>query len=376
MTEVADMDQKDAINSPEFVEFQNHIDSLMEKGRVPSLSIAVTRHDGLVYSRSFGYADLSSRKLATLETQYLWFSMSKVVTATAVLKLADEGLIDLDAPISEYIPSYVSKKGNSQPSVGQLLNHTAGVANPIPIRWVHPAKDSSFDSRKFLERRLERSGKPKYPIGQKARYSNLGYLILAEIVSQASKVKFEDYVRNQILCPIGIVNTNYVYSEHRDRAVGYVRVPRIVAPVLKAFLPRGIVGGRHGEFQALQPFLVNGAGYGGLVGDVVEAARFAALHLCDGMWDGKQILNPATVRSMRQIQTPGKPFNFGLAWFRKSMNEDIEYVEHYGGGVGFSNVMRLYPGLDQGIVLMANTTAAYDFDTLFKLLSQVPWAQH
>ena len=57
------------------------------------------------------------------------------------------------------------------------------------------------------------------------------------------------------------------------------------------------------------------------------------------------------------------------------MNEDIEYVEHYGGGVGFFNVMRLYPGLDQGMVLMANTTAAYDFDTLFKLLSQVPWTQ-
>ena len=374
MTEVTDMDQKGAINSPEFVEFQNRVDSLMEKGRVPSLSIAVTRHDGLVYARSFGYADLSSRKLATLETQYLWFSISKVVTATAVLKLADEGLIDLGAPISEYIPSYVSKKGNNQPSVGQLLNHTAGAANPFPIRWVHPAMDSSFDSRKFLEQRLQRSGKPKYPIGQKARYSNLGYLILAEIVSQVSKVKFEDYVRNQILCPIGIVNTNYVYSEHRDRAVGYVRAPQIAAPVLKAFLPRGIVGDRHGGFQSLYPFLVNGAGYGGLVGDVVEAARFAALHLSDGMWDGKQILNPATVRSMRKIQTRGKRFDFGLAWFQRSSKEDPAYVEHYGGGAGFFNVMRLYPDLDQGIVLMANTTSAYDFDTLFTLLSHVPWA--
>ncbi len=367
------MDQRNVTESSEYMEFQNHVHSLIGKGRVPSLSIAVTRHDGLVHSSSFGYADLSSRKLATPGTQYLWFSISKVVTATAVLKLADEGLIDLTAPISEYIPSYVSKNGNNQPTVGQLLNHTAGVANPMPIRWVHPTGDSNFDSRGFLERQLERNGKPKYPVGQGGRYSNLGYLILAEIVNQASKVKFEEYVRQQILRPIGMVNTDYVYGEGLDQAVGYVRMPRLVAPIFKALLPKGVVGERHGDFQSLQPFLVNGVGYGGLVGDVVEAARFAALHLSDGMGDGKRILSSETVRSMRQIQTPGKPFNFGLAWFRKSINSEPEFVEHYGGGAGFFNVMRLYPGLDQGIVLMANTTTAYDFETLFNLLIKVPW---
>lgn len=369
------MDQGNGIESPEFKEFQNHVHFLMGQGRVPSLSIAVTRRDGLVYSSSFGYADLSRSILATPETQYLWFSISKIVTATALLKLADEGLIDLSAPISEYIPSYVSKNGNSQPVVGQLLNHTAGVANPIPIRWVHPAEDSYFDPRAFLELQLERNGKPKYPVGQKARYSNLGYLILAEIVSLVSKVKFEEYVREQILRPIGMVKTDYVYGEGLDHAVGYVRAPRLAAPVFKALLPKGIVGGRHGDFRSLRPFLVNGAGYGGLVGDVKEAARFAALHLSDGMWDGKQILNPETARSMRQIQTPGKSFTFGQAWFRKSMKGETEFVEHYGAGAGFFNVMRLYPGLDQGVVLMANTTAAYDFDTLFKLLSKIPWDQ-
>lgn len=359
--------------SPEFMEFQNHVASLMEKGRVPSLSIAVTRHDGLVYSSSFGCADLASHRLATTATQYLWFSISKVVTATAVLKLADEGLIDLSAPISEYIPSYVSKNGNNQPLVRQLLNHTAGVANPMPIRWVHPAEDSNFDSRGFLERLLHQYGKPKYPIGQMARYSNLGYLMLAEIVNLASNAKFEDYIRDQILRPIGMVKTDFVYGNDSDQAVGYMRAPRLAAPAMKAFLPRGIVGERHGDFQSLQHFLVNGAGYGGLVGDVVEAARFAALHLSNGIWDGKQILSPTTARVMRQIQTPGKPFNFGLAWFRKSTENETDFVEHYGGGVGFFNVMRLYPRLDQGIVCMANTTATYDFDTLLKLLNKVPW---
>lgn len=369
------MNQTSVLKSPEFRDFRNHVHSLIGKGRVPSLSIAVTRRDGLVYSGSFGYADLAETRLATPATQYLWFSISKVVTATALLKLADEGLIDLTSPISKYIPSYVSKEAKNQPVVAQLLNHTAGVANPIPIRWVHPARDSNFDTRGFLEHQFARHGKPKYPVGQGGRYSNLGYLILAEIVHQASGVKFEEYVREQILRPIGMLKTDYVYRSDLDQAVGYIRMPQLVGPIVKALLPKGIVGDRHGDFQSLQPFLVNGAGYGGLVGDVEEAARFAALHLSDGMCHGKRILSAETVRLMRQIQTPGKPFNFGLAWFRETKNVGTDFVEHYGAGAGFFNVMRLYPELDEGIVLMANTTAAYDFDTLLKLLSKVPWNQ-
>lgn len=370
-----DMNSTTAMNSREFREFLSRVNSLIQKGRIPSLSVAVTRHDGLIYSHSFGYANLQEQKLATPETSYLWFSMSKIVTATAILRLVDEGHLDLDAPISEYITSYKSKNSGEQPRVGQLLNHTAGVANPVPVRWVRPANNSAFNSHDFLASQLKRHGTSKYPIGKKARYSNLGYLMLAEIVSQISQRTFEDYVREQVLAPAGMSRTDYVYLDNADRAVGYVRAPRMVVPLLRTLLPQGIVGDRHGDFQSLRPFIVNGAGYGGLVGDVIDAARLAALHLSDGMCDGGRVLRAETARSMRQIRTSGKPFDFGQGWFRKPSQSTAnpEFVEHYGSGGGFYNAMRLYPGLDQGIVLMANTTASYDFNTIFDLLRRVPW---
>jgi CubicO group peptidase (beta-lactamase class C family) len=127
-----------------------------------------------------------------------------------------------------------------------------------------------------------------------------------------------------------------------------------------------VVGDRCGEQHALRPFRVAGAGYGGLIGNVTDAARLLRLHLADGIIDGRRILEPQTARSMREIATPGKPFDLGLGWFRRPADRHARpgFVEHWGTGGGFWNAMRLYPELDLGVVVMANTTNSYDHDAL------------
>ncbi len=365
----------DRLDDEQLRRFRDRAAALTAGGRVPGLSVAVTRHDRPLYSAGFGAADLGTGRAATDRTDYLWFSMSKIATATAALRLADEGRLDLAAPIVEYVPGYRARTPSVQPRIGQLLNHTAGVANPPPIRWVRPADRPAPDPAELLARRLARHGRPKYPVGQQARYSNLGYLILAEAVARAAEQPFTDYVRAQVLEPAGMTTTGYAYVEGADRAVGYVRTPRLVVPAFRAVLPPGIVGDRHGAFQAFRPFLVDGPGYGGLVGNVVEAARLAALHLADGSIGRYQVLRPETARAMRDIRSPGRPFDLGQGWFRKPEDAAASpsFVEHLGSGGGFFNAMRLYPELDLGMVVMANTTAAYDYDGLFDLLRRVSW---
>jgi CubicO group peptidase (beta-lactamase class C family) len=126
------------------------------------------------------------------------------------------------------------------------------------------------------------------------------------------------------------------------------------------------VGERHGDQIALRPFRVAGAGYGGLIGTAGDAARLLRLHLADGEIDGHRVLAPETARSMRQIRTPGAPFDLGLGWFRPAADRDATppFVEHWGTGGGFWNAMRLYPDLGLGIVVMANTTRPYDHAAL------------
>jgi CubicO group peptidase (beta-lactamase class C family) len=196
--------------------------------------------------------------------------------------------------------------------------------------------------------------------GPPARYSNLGYLLLADAIADAARQPFEAYVRSAVLDPAGMHSTGYVHDPPADHATGNVQAPHPAGALLRLVLPRGIVGSRHGHHITLKPFRVVGTGYGGPIGDVSDAARLLRLHLGDGTVDRRRVLRPETAQAMRRIATPGKPFDLGLGWFRRPADRAASptFVEHCGTGGGFWNIMRLYPDLDLGIVIMANTTQA------------------
>ena len=167
------------------------VERVMAEGHVPGLTLAVVRHDRLLHAAGFGFADLAERRPSTATTQHLWFSMSKIATATAAVRMAERGELDLDAPIRHYVDGYPRGAVVPEPTVGQLLNHTAGLANPVPVRWVRPAEAPAPDPAAFLARRLRRHGRPKHTIGGAARYSNLGFLVLAQAMAVAADRPFE-----------------------------------------------------------------------------------------------------------------------------------------------------------------------------------------
>ncbi|CAN5656538.1 hypothetical protein BH18ACT11_BH18ACT11_20650 [soil metagenome] len=118
---------------------------------VPGLSVAVIQGRHTAWKRGFGLADVATSTPATPQTSYLWFSMTKIATATAVVRLAEEGKLDLDSPADEY---YRGFKVVSQPApvtLRHLLSHSSGLANPMPIRWVYPASGPVPDRRAFVE---------------------------------------------------------------------------------------------------------------------------------------------------------------------------------------------------------------------------------
>jgi CubicO group peptidase (beta-lactamase class C family) len=338
---------------------------LMADHHVPGLSLAVADAEGLLFAEGFGQSDLAARRPVTPETRFLWFSMSKIATATAVMVLVDAGQLDLDAPVDSVVPGFRSRQGG-RPVVRQLLNHTSGVGNPLPLRWILPADSSPDDARAAADAILARHGRPRHAPGGRVRYSNIGYLALAQIIERAGGQQFEDFVRRAVLEPAGMSSTGYAVPAGSDLATGYVRLPRPFGPLIRTLLPAAMVGERHGDQVALRPFRVAGAGYGGLIGPASDAARLLRLHLADGEIDGTRVLAGKTARSMREIGTQGKPFDLGLGWFRPAADRDATptFVEHWGTGGGFWNAMRLYPGLGLGVVVMANTTRPYEHSAL------------
>jgi CubicO group peptidase (beta-lactamase class C family) len=349
------------------------VKAMMRKGGIPGLSLAVVSRNRVLLAGGWGLADRSESRSASASTAYLWFSMTKMVTATAALRLADEGRLDLDAPVEEYV-DYLHASRLRQPTVRQLLTHTAGLGNPLPIRWAHLAGAEGPEPEALLRRVMERRNAYRYPVGQSARYSNVGYLALGQVITAAARLPFEAYVEQSVLRPVGMDHTGFTYAADVDRATGYVKAPRVADPVLRRLLPRGVVGNRHGAYLALNPFYVDGPAYGGLVGNVMDAGRFLRMHLGDGEIDRHRVLDPQTARSMRSIAHPGKPFNHGIGWFRRPTRSPGSWVEHFGTGAGFWNLMRLYPDRGIGVVIMTNSTTSYDFEPLLALLAGASWS--
>ncbi|WP_436058888.1 serine hydrolase domain-containing protein [Arthrobacter sp. LjRoot78] len=355
------------------------------RARVPGMSLAVVSRDRVLHTGGTGFADLEGHAPATADTVYPWFSMTKPVTATAALRLSDQGLLDLHAPVPEYLP-WLRAPGPAQPTVWQLLSHSAGLGNPLPVTWIHPADAPGPEQEQMLRKLLARRRAFRHRLGGTGHYSNVGYLVAAQIISQVSGEPFPSYVRREILAPLGMDSTGFAYLPGHSAAIGYVRIPRPLTPALAAILPPGTLGARHGGYSALNPFLVDGAGYGGLVGSVLDAAAFARLHLNDGLAvppgtagapavpQGHRILQEPTARAMRDIRVKGKQFDHSAGWFRKhTKGPHGSYVEHFGTGLGFWNIMRLYPERGRAIVLMSNSSTSYDYATLFSLILRVPW---
>ncbi|MFE3798205.1 serine hydrolase domain-containing protein [Nocardia tengchongensis] len=352
---------------------EEFVQARMRADRVPGLSVAVVRGEQITWLRGFGTADLDTAAPARPETSYLWFSLTKIVTATAVMQLVDRGRLDLDAPAREYFPPLAVVRQPTPITLRHLLSHSSGLANPFPLRWVRPADAPAPDSHDFVERLLARHTRLRFAPGTRSSYSNLGFLVLGEVIALASGTAFEDHIRHSILGPIGMTHTGFTYPQlgRASAAVGYQPLPAPFLPLLRAVLPHGVVGHRYGPYAAYRPFYVNGSAYGGLIGGVDDLAILASAHLNEGSVNGVRLLSPAATKAMQKVTGRGGPRDFGLGWYRTHSADTSEaFVEHLGGGSGFWNVLRLYPQRRLGIMLMGNTTH-YNYEAILAKIAEV-----
>ena len=200
----------------------------------------------------------------------------------------------------------------------------------------------------------------------RSSYSNLNTLSLGIAMANLTSTPFPELVQSEVLTPLGMHDTGFAYTElmFESAATGYH--PR--RSPMRFLLPRWVIGEPFGRWVSLNPFLLDGQAYGGLVGSLEDAARFLRMHLRDGELDGEQILQPDTAQRMREIVVPGRRFDLGLGWFRRASHRanDPSFVEHLGGGAGFFNVIRIYPTRGVGIAVMGNATK-YKIDAVAEL---------
>jgi CubicO group peptidase (beta-lactamase class C family) len=349
------------------------------RGRLPGLSIAVVKPDGVRWMQGFGLADIATRAPATPRMVCSWFSMTKIATATAVMQLWERGRLDLDHPVTRYYPGFGSLRPASSAeavTIRHLLSHSSGLANPIPVRWVHLAGQPTPDPQTFLSHVLAKHAKLQFAPGAKASYTNLGYLVLGEVIASASGRSYQDYLRENVLEPLGMHRTGFAHTAEMSAfaATAYHKRWSPMAPLLRWMLPAAFFGARADGFITFNRFYLDGAAYGGLIGPVEDAARFLRAHLRGGELDGRRILSPASTQLMQQISAYGGEVDVGMGWFRprSARQAQRQFVEHLGGGAGFFNCMRLYPDAALGVVMMGNATS-YDHDSIARAVADRWW---
>jgi CubicO group peptidase (beta-lactamase class C family) len=321
----------------------------------PGIALArVTAEDIAVDAA--GVANVIDQSPVTAGTRFAWFSMTKIATATAGMMLVDAGALALDRPAADHLAGLPI---DPRITIRDLLQHTSGLSNPIPVSWIHAAGTPGPDQHAMLGRLLSRHRRLRFDPGSHAAYSNIGYLALGQVIAGASGMPFERFVTDRLLRPLGATATTFGVRGPTDAATGHHPRFSPSRPLLALARHPGLVHGHRGRFLALDSVDVDGAAYGGLVGPVCDAARLLQLHLRDGEGAYDRLISAKACREMCDIGRRGGRFDHGLGWFRthRDTRRGRTHLEHLGSGIGFKACMRLHPSERRGSVVMANTTA-------------------
>ncbi len=296
---------------------------------VASISAGVLRKGKIIWVGAHGYSDLSHQVHATPNTVYRIASISKVITAVAVMQLVEKKKINLDADALNYIPYFPKKKWKF--TVRQILQHTAG------LRTYNPGEFNStvsYPSTKDAVGVLS-SDPLVYKPGTKFLYTTLGYNLLAAIIENTSGMKFIDYLKKYIFEPSDITSTFPEYHQNiiMNKAVGYDKnIFRKIGNAPLADLSIKFAGG-------------------GLVSTSEDMLKFA-----HSLLSGK-LIKHATLDSML-VPTKlsnGKILESGLGFEIKTDNYGHNFFGHYGFGTGFISLLAIYPKDSTAVIDLINT---------------------
>jgi CubicO group peptidase (beta-lactamase class C family) len=323
--------------------------------KIPGMIWGVVIDDRLSHLESFGVRDLSSREKVASDTAFRIASMTKSFTALAILKLRDEGKLSLEDPVSRWIPELsrmqLPTRDAPEISVRQLMSHSAGFPEDNP--WADQQLSATDET---LDEWLEKGIPFSTPPGTRYEYSNYAFGLLGRIVTRASGMPYERYMRENVLAPLSMEGTTFEFSEipAASRAIGYRLKP----------------DGTYGEEPPL-PHGVFGA-MGGLLTTATDLGRYIAFHL--SAWPPRDDaetgpVRRASVREMAHRWTPSNltakgvngaltasetGYGYGLRVTSDCRFEKI--VTHGGGLPGFGSYMAWLPDYGVGMFAMATLT--------------------
>ncbi len=337
----------------------------IEKNKTPSIQYVIFNKDSIIHKFVAGFADIKNGIKTTEYTTYNIYSITKTYTALAVMQLAEHGKIEIEETIKKYFEEFPY---SSDITIKQLLSHSAGIPNPIPLNWVHLSEEHKFfDRNNFFSHIFSENLKVKSGPNQKFSYSNLGYVLLGQLIEKVSGISYEEYIHNNIIKPLGIKETemDFELQASNQHAKGYHKKYSLSNLVLSFMIDKAkLISGTEGKWEAFNSVYVNGTSYGGLFGNINSLVKYIQELLRPNC---RLLTDEYKERLFTQNFTnQGKPTGMCLSWFKGELCGN-EYFCHAGGGGGYYSEIRIYPKKGMGSVVMFNRTGMSDERFLDKL---------
>lgn len=312
--------------------------SLMRKrvaAGVPSIAIAVAQHGRIVWEQAMGLSDRERNIIASVNTPYYLASISKTITATALMELVEHKTVNLDRPVNDYL--HTAKVSSpmwdvSKATVRRVANHTAGFATYDRACLV---SDPHCDASAAVA--IRRYGVIVWPPGEQFDYSNLDYGILGEVVAQASHTSLSASLRRLVFTPLGMKSCflDADLNASNSAAARYDSSP----PFSPTPATRSTVPGASSVYCSVH-----------------DLALLGMFHLKDHLASQKRILSDRAIEQMQASSLrSGGESQYGLSWWVQEDLNGFQSVLAQGGTNDATAWLQLIPSEDIAVAMLWNT---------------------
>jgi CubicO group peptidase (beta-lactamase class C family) len=301
-----------------------------KKNGIKGLAVAIFDNNKIIWKNAYGKSTYQHR--INDSTMFGIQSISKNITTLAVMIAAEEGMLDIDVPISEYLPEFkvntcFEQNSETKITLRLLLSNTSGLPHEAPVGNNF---DYSFVSIEEHLKSIEKSWL-RFPVGTDYSYSNLGFDLAAQIVEKVSGLAFDEFLQIKIFQPLGMKNStvnNQVVVSKKNKTDG------IEFGVKRKHYPIPLIG--------------SGAVYSSLY----DMVKYVQMHLNYGEYDGERLINRESLFELYKVNFN----NYGLGTYIDTLYGSY-YLNHNGGGFGFGSSILWLPEYNIGCLVLANKPA-------------------
>jgi len=320
------------------------IQKQVHEKRLPALSIALVDDQEIIWAKGFGFANLQEKIPATADTIYRVGWVSKLFTDIAVMQLVEQGKLDLDIPVTRYLPEFKPNNPYSKPiTLRQLMTHRSGLVREPPVGNYFDDRNSSLPE---MIKSLNKTTLVYEP-ESRIKYSNAGIGVVGYVLQQTQKEPFAESLQEKLLDPMGLKRSSF--EPKKD---------------LLRDLAHSLMWTYHGrEFDA-PTFELGISPAGCMYSTVTDLAHFMTLLFAGGRGPNGPILKPSTLEQMwtPQFDIPDAKDSFGIG-FHLTEFEGRRRVGHNGAIYGFATELSALPKEKLGVVVIASRDVANSVTT-------------